>query len=485
MPRRLAAALGAVLLAGCAVGPAFRPAPPVAPGTRIAAAASDSLRTFFDSLEARRETPVAAGVPAPLTLAADSAGTVAWLELLQDPALVELVREAVGANRDLQAAQARIREYRAEVGAARSALFPQLSANASAANQQVVFGSLGTFAFDAWRATADLSWELDFWGRIRRNTQAARAEFAGRAEDARATLLTLVADVARGYLELRELDANLAIAHRTLASRQATLDLARKRFEQGLISELDVRQFEAEVAVPAARVAEFTRAVAQKEHELSLLVGRGPGRIARGRPLGEVARGVNVPDSVTATLVARRPDVLRAERDFEAATARIGAATAARLPAFFVTGQYGTQSEEPGDMFRTSTEIYTIQGGVSLPLFTGGRLRSQEQAARARAEQARAGYEQTVLTALREVSDALVGVRTSRDQLTAQELQATALRRAYELAEKRYRSGIASYLEVLDAQRGLFSAELGQTQAERQYLASAVQLFRALGGSWE
>jgi multidrug efflux system outer membrane protein len=363
--------------------------------------------------------------------------------------------------------------------------FPQVVANASSGRTKTVVNGSAPFEFDATRATADLSWELDFWGRIRRQTQAASFDLEGREEDVRATVLTLVSDVASAYLQLREADANLHIAEQTLQSRQSTLDLARRRFTQGVISELDVRQFEAQVAEPAARVADFARQRTERENALSLLLGEAPSVIPRGRALEEAVLGVTVPDSLPGDLIARRPDVLSAQRDLQAAKARVGVAIASRLPTVSITGQYGSQRSKFEGLFTPQGEIYTVQAGISLPLFTGGRLRGTEQAARARADQASSRYEQTVLTALRESSDALAGVKLGRDQLVAQETQTKALASAYEIAQRRYNNGIASYLEVLDAQRSFFTAQLGLVQVERQYLTSVVQLYRALGGSWE
>lgn len=448
-------------------------------GPARTAAVGQETRPFFDSLAALRPLPFER-----TPLAPDTIGAVAWLDLLQDPALVALVREAVASNRDMHLAQARIREFRAAVGIGKSDLYPQISANGVIAQQQVVFGSIGALGFETYRATADLTWELDFWGRIRRNARGASLDLAAEREESRATILSLVSDVASAYLQLRELDENLAITERTLVSRRETLELARRRLAEGVISELDVLLFEAEVAAPAARVAEFTRGIARTEHQLSLLVGRVPGSIARGRPLASVARAVTVPEEVSSDLISRRPDVMRAEHELNAAKARAGSARAARLPTIFLNGQYGTQAENFSDMFQKNTEIFTAQAGVSIPLFTGGRLSNQREVAAARAEQAEIRFQRTVLTAMREVSDALIGVRTSRDQIAAQETQTRALRRAFTLAERRYDAGIASYLEVLDAQRSLFNAELALTSAEREYLVSAVALYKALGGSW-
>lgn len=297
-------------------------------------------------------------------------------------------------------------------------------------------------------------------------------------------MLSLVSDVASGYLQLLELDQERAIAERTLASRRSTLDLAQRRYARGLISELDVRQFEAQVAVPAVRLAQVEQLRATQEHALSVLLGEAPAAIPRGGPLEGAARALVVPESLPSTLLERRPDVLEAEREYAAATARIGVAVAARLPTITITGSDGSQAPNTSTLFMSQTNVYQLQAGVSIPLFTGGRLVNQARAARARADEARAHYEQTALTALQDAGDALAGVRTARDQVAAQETQARALRRALELADMRYQTGVASYLEVLDAQRSLFDAELALSQAQLSQLTAAVRLYKALGGSW-
>jgi outer membrane protein, multidrug efflux system len=465
--------IAAAVLTAVATAPSVAQVPT---GPARPAPGSTVTRAFFDSIAVPRvaTSPVALDVEA----------GAAWLDLLQDSVLVGLVNEGVAANRDVRIAQARLHEFRAQVGVAKAGYLPELSANAGFARQQTVFGTLGTFGFDAWRATADLAWELDFWGRVRGSVRGANLDVAAEREEQRATVLALVSDIATAYLELRELDAGLAIAERTLATRRQTLALAQRRLAEGVISELDVRQFEAEVASPASRVAEFTRLIAEREHQLSQLLGRVPGPIARGRPLAEVAKAVTVPDEVSAERVAARPDVQRAIHEVNAASARAGVARTARLPRVLLSGQYGKQALEASEMFKSSTEIYTIQGGISIPLFTGGRIRNEIAAADARVEQAELRYERAALTAMREVSDALVGVRTARDQVAAQEMQTRALQRAYALAERRYEAGVSSYLELLDAQRGLFNAELGLVQAEQGYLVGAVRLVKALGGRW-
>jgi multidrug efflux system outer membrane protein len=482
--RRLAVLL---TLAGCAIGPSPRVTPPQYPAPRIAdSLPSASARGFFDSLAAARargDTGVTA-IPAPRPLALDTASDRAWLDVLGDPAVVQLVEQALANNRDFQVAVARVREYRALLGVARADLFPQLSVNGTASKNQVVFGSLGAQKFDVVQVAGSLAWELDFWGRLRRQTQAAGFDLRGREEDERAAVVSLVGDVVSAYLELRELDQAVAISEQTLASRRATLTLAQRRFAEGVISELDVRQFEAEAAASATRLADFARQRSEKEHQLNVLTGTPPMPVARGAPLEQAVQAVTVPDSIPGGLLLQRPDVRRAERDFQAATARIGLAIGSILPRVTLTGQYGRQNETFSGLFARENEIYVGQVGVSFPLFSGLRNESQVSAARARADQARSRYEQTVLQAFREADDALVGLRLIRDQLTAQQTQTEALARAYGLAVQRYENGISSYLEVLDAQRSLFNAQLSLVAAERQYLGQTVRLYRSLGGSW-
>ena len=485
------------LTEACPVGPGYRRSSLGMPdGWRPRATSEDSLRRFYDSLRTSRDTLLPAGADTArlpfsydTTLQApraDSTAALRWIDLIQDSVLRQLVDTSLRANRDMRTALAVIDEFRAQYRATRGGLLPQITANGQAGRNQTVFGTLGSFTFNQYRATADLSWELDVWGRLRRSTSAAHSDLRAREEDRRALRLSLIGDVATAYFDLRAADLNLAISRRTLDSRRQTLALARRRLEQGLISELDVRQFEAEVASPAASVADFERQVAQQENALSVLVGHNPGAIARGRALTEMAGLIPVPAGVPSALLGNRPDVRSAEATLRAATARIGVAQAAFLPTFTITGQYGSQSTEWSNWFGSGTNIWQAFAGVSIPLFKEGRPGAGEQVnvARARASQARSRYEQTVLVALREVEDALVGLRTAQDRSAAQERQVIALRRALQLADMRYRNGVSSYLDVLDAQRGLFGAELALTAAERDQLVGAVQLYRAVGAGW-
>jgi multidrug efflux system outer membrane protein len=293
-----------------------------------------------------------------------------------------------------------------------------------------------------------------------------------------------VSDVASSYLQLLELDQERAIAERTLSTRKATLDIARQRFEQGLTSELDVRQFEAQVAAPAVTLAQAERARAQAEHNLNVLLGEGPASIPRGTSLGGAVSSLMIPDSIPAELLTRRPDVVEAERSYAASVARVGVADASRWPTFSIVGSVGTQAGIPNNLFGNQTRVYQALVGISFPVFDNQRLSSVSAAARARAEQARASYESVALNAVREANDALVGVRTARDEAVAEATQANALRQALELATVRYEAGLSSYLDLLDAQRSLFGAELAASQAQLGELTAAVRLYKALGGSW-
>jgi multidrug efflux system outer membrane protein len=486
---RTAFAAASCVLAGCAVGPstAVTPVVPTVSHTTDHAV-PPAARVFLDSLAAARAADSPASAPQslsnPVPLQLQPTKDLTWLDILRDTTLVAIIQTAIDNNRNLRFAQARIREYRALHGAAIGPLFPEVTANGTASKNKIVLAGSPPIKYQAFRATGDVSWELDFWGRLRRGAEAANFDLLGREEDERATALTLVSDVATSYLQLRQLDESIRVAEATRAAGQAVLELARRRFGEGQISELDVRQFEAQVADPAARLAQFALQRRQQENALSLLMGQPPGDIPRGRPLEEVIQSVTVPDSLPGALIARRPDVLRAERDMQAALARIGVAVANRLPNIIISAEYGAQRPQLNNLFAGPGDIYTLQAGLSFPIFTGGRLLSEERAARPRAEELKAQYDQTVLAALREAADALAGVRLGRDQFVAQQTQVRALSIAATIAERRYASGVSSYLEVLSAEQSLFNAQLSLVQVEQQYLSATVELYKALGGSW-
>jgi len=408
-----------------------------------------------------------------------------WWELFQDPALVDLIHTALTENKDLLIAVERIEEARAFYGFQRADLFPKVNAQASVsrvgASDESLFPS-GTET--VYSAAGTVFWELDFFGRIRRATEAELALVYAAEQSRRAVVLTLVSDVARAYVELRELDQSLAISQRTLESRREYVGLARDRFEGGLTSELDLRQAEAEQHRTESLVHDFERQVVQKENELSSLLGRNPGPIVRGRALGEITVPGAVPSGLPSELLERRPDVLQAEEELVSANARIGEAKALLWPTIALTGAYGYESTDLDKLFDASARSWSIAGNLLQPIFNAGQNRRRVDVSESQQRQALYSYERSVLLAFREVEDSLVGLRQSTLKLGAEGARVTAERQVLDLAEMRYRGGVADYLEVLDAQRELFDAELSEASARREELVFFIQLYKALGGGW-
>jgi multidrug efflux system outer membrane protein len=453
--RRLVLALLSVLLVSCAMGPDY---------SRPGISAPESFRM------AAKEGESIANLP--------------WWELLRDEELQKLVRIALKENKDLMAAVASVEEYQARLYIARTDFAPQLTATGNLPLARM--GGIGFPGFPSpfsHYGQGALSWELDIWGRVRRENEAARADLLAREENRRAVILQLVANVAQAYFDLRQLDMQLDIARRTLLAWEESVRIGRARLRQGLTNKLDVDQFEAERANAAARTAELERQMVQKENELSVLLGRNPAAIPRGRSLLDQALPAEVPPGLPSELLQRRPDVLQSEQQLAATTARIGVAKAERFPKITLTGILGVASPQLSRIVNPG-QFGEVGPFLTGPLFNAQILGFQQQAVEAQARQAVAQYEQTILVAFREVEDALVAVRKTRDQTLAQEEQVTALRSALHLADLRYKGGLANYLDVLIAQRSLFDAELSLTATRRLHLVSIVQLYKALGGGW-
>lgn len=417
---------------------------------------------------------------------APSIANLAWWELLRDEPLQQLVRIALEENRDLQRAVAVVDEFQARAAIAKSDLLPGVSAsgNAPALGRKTIFLFPGFANPFNYYLQGNLAWELDLWGRVRRSNEAARADLLSKEENRRAVVLQLVSGVAESYFNLLQFDAQLDIARRTLQSWEESVRIARARLKQGMTSRLDTDQFEAERANAAARMAELERQMVQAENQLSVLVGRKPFAIPRGRALTDQVMPPSVPAGLPSELLQRRPDLLQAEQELAAATARIGVAKAERFPKISLTGLLGVASPQLSKLFTDPASFGVAGVGVTAPLLNGPALGFQQEAAEAQARQAVAQYEQTVLTAFREVEDSLVAVRTLLVQNGAQLQQVTALQSALRLAELRYKGGLANYLDVLVARRNLFEAELSLTGARRLHLVSVVQLYKALGGGW-
>ena len=423
------------------------------------------------------------------TLGADEAASIAdqgWWQMNQDPVLQGLIEEALRSNQDLRLALARVERSRALVGVASADFWPQVGLGATAGygqqnpkNYYPGQGPQGAFGLNL-----GMSWELDVWGRVRNATDAARADLLASEELRRGVVLSLVADVAQAYAELMELDVELEIAQRNTVTRQGTLDLFTKRSVGGVGNDLEVNQARADLAVTAAAIPATERLIALKESQLCVLLGRPPGPVPRAKA-PSLQKAPQLPMGVPAALLERRPDVRASEQRVVSATASVGVAVANRLPKLSLDGVIGLAGPTVPTTFSPEGLLWSIGGGLLAPIFQGGRLLAQEDAAWAELDQWVANYRQQVLMAWQEVSDAAVSVRKYGEVAVQEEIQVTAAKTAEHLARMRYEGGVSAYLEVLDAQRSLFSAELTLAQSNRDQLVAMVKLYKALGGGWQ
>ena len=443
------------------------------------------------------------GVPVPQEwrTTGEGIGSVAdlqWWQLFADPVLRDLIATALEENKDLRLAVARVTEARAQLAVTRAAQFPQIDAQGSYTNERFSRKSFPFNAIDSlpgggglnpqqdfYRTGVDLSFELDLWGRLRRATEAARADLLASTENTRTVLTTLINDVAQAYFDLLELDREADIDRSTLTSRQASLELVRRRYENGLTSELDVHRAEQELATAAAAVPDVERRIAQTENRLSILLGRNPGSIARPTVLDAERMPPEVPAGLPSTLLERRPDIRQAEQRLVSANAHIGEAKAAFFPRISLTGMFGLESASLSELFTGPARMWQVGPTVTFPIFHAGQLRGNLHAAEAREQQALIQYQQTIQQAFREVEDALVFRAKASDIRTQQQARVQAAQRALGIANLRYTNGLGTYLDVLDAQRQLFAAEIDLTGTARDQLTAVVQLYKALGGGWE
>jgi outer membrane protein, multidrug efflux system len=472
MRRWLLTAIPIILLAACKMGP-------------------DYVRPETPAEDAWRMTPASA----------ESLANLPWWELLKDQELQRLIRISLEENQDLRVAVASVEQFRAQLIISKFDLAPSLEYQGSAVTfrntntQALTFGpgvpipnptggSGDGTDFSAVSGGAGLKWEIDLWGRIRRSIEAAHAQLLSQEENQRAVVLGLIGNVAEAYFGLRALDLQIEITKRTLKAWEDSVRISRLRFQHGDIPKLDLDQFEAERAGTAAKLADLEKQMVQQENQLSLLLGRRPMTIARGLALTEQSMPPKVPPGLPSALLQRRPDIVQAEQELTAATAKIGVAQAQRFPQFALTGNAG------GAGFRLDSlstgPFATLGASASLtgPILNATALGYQVQSAEAQTRQAAARYQKAILTAFKEVEDALIAVQKSREQSEAQQQQVTSLQSALGFATQRYQGGRASYLDVLTAQRNLFDAELALATTRRTQLASVVQLYKALGGGW-
>ncbi|MET0151324.1 MAG: efflux transporter outer membrane subunit [Candidatus Binatia bacterium] len=460
---RSVAALGLTLLAGCELGPNYlRPALPLPQSWR---------------------SPAPQAEPASLA-------NLSWWELFRDEELRGLVGAALEANKDLQIAVSRVDQARARVGLARSDQFPRIDGRGEFLRQRT--SEEGTFPPPAGREETDLfalsgdaAFELDVWGRLRRASEAARAELLASEATRHTVVLTLVADVASTYLELRERDLELEITRSTASARRQSLGIVRDRFEAGLTSALDLGQAETDVASTEALIPDLERQVTQTENRLSILLGRYPGEIRRGSPLSGQVFPPEIPAGLPSALLERRPDIRQAEEDLVAANARIGVAKAAFFPQITLTGAFGSESIALSDLFTGPARTWQFGPRVTVPIFNAGRNRANLELAEAEEQEALIRYEQAVQQAFREAEDALVAHRKTREALVARREAVRASRETLNVAESRYASGLTTYLNVLDTQRTQLAAEIAESQTLLSQLVAVVQVYRALGGGWD
>lgn len=453
--------LGLLLLTGCTVGPKYKRPAINAPAIYRDANPSQS--------------------------SAISLGNEKWWQAFQDPVLQQLVRTALQQNYDVQIAATRVLQAQAQLGITRANQFPMAGVGAqsfSERNPQIASAVPG---YEANAGQVDLSviWNLDFWGKYRRETEAARASLLASEWGHRAVLTSVVSSVATAYFQLRELDAALQISKSTLASRQSSLKLTNVLAKNGSASMLDVRESEQLVYTAAETIPDLERQIAQQENSLSILLGENPGNVPRGLQLTEQPNPAVVPAGLPSELLERRPDIREAEENLVAANAEIGVAKAAYFPSISLTDTAGFESDALSRLFSGSAGLWNAAGSLTQPVFEAGGLRAGMRLARAQEEQMLLTYKQTIVGAFQQVSDSLVAYQKDREFRKQQELLTSAAQDTERLSNTLYQHGGASYLQVLTSETNYFAAELNLAQAQLNERLALVQLYNALGGGWQ
>jgi len=422
---------------------------------------------------------------------AESIADTPWWVIFQDPALQALIREAIANNLDLRDAAARVEEARAQAGVAKSFLYPELGATAGYGTRQLSRASeppetvTGDRKVTNWNAGFTLSWEIDLFGRLRRQNEAAFALYLATNEARRGVLITLVADVASNYLLLRDLDLQLEIARRTLQANDEMVAFYRNRLQGGVSNRLELDRAIANRARTAVVIPGLEQQIAATENLLSFLLGRPPGTIPRGITLTDQHMPPQVPAGLPVALLERRPDVVQAEQFLVAANADVGAAKALFFPTINLTGLFGGLSRDVSNLTKSDAAIWSLGAGLFQPIFQGGRIKQNYEASKARFDQALAQYQKAALNAYREVADSLVAIQKLGQARIELEQGVVASRDASKLARSRYDTGLANYLEILNADQQLFDQELQLAQTRGSELVAFVQLYRALGGGWQ
>ncbi len=452
--------ISVALLSGCAIGPDYK-------------------RPSFDTPEAWRieekETK-------------EMANTI-WWEQFNDPVLNELIQVALKQNADLKIAAARVEEYIGYYWVGRSGFFPQIYAGGTGGQQRGTENGQSPMPDNIknpatlYQSALSGTWEIDIWGRLRRATEAARASLLATEEGKRAVILSLVTSVAGNYVNLRDLDKQLDITIRTAKVREDSYNIFKLRFEGGIISELELSQIKSEYEQALARIPLIEKQITQQENSLNVLLGKNPGSIVRGKTVDELVFPA-IPSGLPSDILEQRPDIKQAEQTLIAANAQIGVARALYFPTISLTGNYGWASTNLSNLFSGPSGAWNWAAGFSAPVFTGGSVYGQNLAADAIQQQALFSYQKAIQNAFRDVENALVDQKKTREQLIAQKRQVDALKDYARIARLRYDNGYTSYIEVLDAERSLFNAELEYAQTQGGLFQAFINLYKSMGGGW-
>ncbi|CAG9250721.1 efflux transporter outer membrane subunit [Paraburkholderia unamae] len=454
--RPLALIAATAFLGACAVGPDYhRPAVETPSSFRYASPQAEAVDTSLD-----------------------------WWTQFNDPVLNDLVAKALAQNKDLAIAAARVEEFYGRYVVTRAGLFPQVSANFGASRSRgAIAPGYPPSVGNQVQLNGAVSWELDLFGHLRRLTEAARADYLATQSAQQATRIAIIANVATSYLQLRDFDNQLLIAQATLESRKGALDLFNERYAGGVVSRLQVSQAQSEYESAQTSVFSIQQQIATQEDAISLLLGQNPGPIPRGKSITELTAPA-IPAGLPSTLLERRPDILQAEQTLISANASIGAARALYFPQISLTGLFGAASTALSGLWTGPARVWSFAGAITQPIFQGGAIAGGVHQAEAVQQEALFSYEQTIQQAFADVENALVGVARTRDQLDSTTRQVGALTEYSSVARDLYEGGYTSYLEVLDAERSLFNAQLQQSSLQDQELAQIVNLYKALGYGW-
>ena len=460
--RALIAVTLAFCVSGCTVGPNYKRPDVDVPTTYRAAPANDAAANRAPAL-----------------------GEAKWFEVFQDEQLQNLIRVALQQNFDLRIAATRVLQAQAQLGITRADQFPNLSAGAGiGTSRQAAPVLFHGFEETTGQVSLSASWELDFWGKYRRATEAARANLLASEWGRRAVVNTVISNVATTYFELRALDLQLEISKQTLASRQDSLKLEQALEQNGSTSLVDVRQSEQLVYTASETIPNVERQIEQDENLINILLGRNPGPVERGRKLTDQPHPPSIPPGLPSALLERRPDIQQAEAQLIAANAQIGVAKAAFYPDIALTGNAGYQTLALSKLFSGPSSFWTVGPTVTVPIFTAGKLRSNVHLTEAQQQQALLTYQQTIQQAFRDVSDSLIAYQKNREFREQQELLTASAEDSARLAQIRYEAGVASYLEVLTNDTNFFAAQLNLASAQQNELTALVQVYNALGGGW-